>query len=197
MTTETARLLEQLRKVEALHRSTTFAGEREAAEHALAALRAKLDAAGVDWRRVPPARSPFDFDLGAWLRREEEWAGDREASRARLWEQLERMERMAEEARRVAAESAAPWADVQAKAARPRKPPTDAQLDAWAHLSLLQWTPEQKRKRVFRAGWRPATWNEWRAPSGELKTIGEAAFEVARARVVLRAQERERSRATP
>jgi hypothetical protein len=187
--TEAARLLEQLRKVEALRASTTFAGERQAAEVARDALRAKLDAAGIDWRRAPPAKSPFNFDLSAWLRRESEW-GDREASRARLWEQLERVER-------VAAESAASWAaDVQVKA-RPRKPPTAAQLDAWARLSLREWSPEQTRKRVFAAGWRPCSWTTWRNSAGEMKTLEDAAFAVARARVVLRAQERERSRATP
>jgi hypothetical protein len=180
------RLLAKLRKVEALHSSTAFAGERQAAEHARDVLRAKLDAAGVDWRQAPPPKSPFDFDLGVWLRREAEWVRDREASRARLWEQLGRIERMA-------AESAASWADAQATSARPRKPPTAAQLDAWARLSLRQWTPEQRRKRVFRAGWRPASWSEWRSPSGELKTITEASFAVARERVARRAQERARA----
>lgn len=72
-----------------------------------------------------------------------------------------------------------------------QKPPSEAQLDAWARTAVRQWTYGQMRKRVFRAGWRPVSWSdEWRSPTGEVKPLGDAAFVVARARVVKRARSR-------
>jgi hypothetical protein len=187
------RHFERLAKIEALLAAGSGAtdGERAAAVAARDRARAAAAADGVDWRNPPKREAAFS---GRWPGPADWEEFGRRVGRE-VWERLERDRQDAEarEFERHRKEQAQRRREHHA-AVRERyakmKPPTEAQLNAWAKSMLRRWTPEQQRKRVFAAGWRPISWSEWRSPSGATATLEEAAREVAKARVMEQRDER-------